>query len=435
MAQRQIYRIVDNMASGKYESELELLSSVMREIVGRAEIEINGGRIWELDETEDAYILRYQYGSLEEIPMNYTIFVKDYPLFAQLVHRRTLMEYETDELLREKGVHFYSATGAGEVIRRPAGKLYRYVLAFNTTERTEKFFDVINIISSAVGIRLRDLERQQEQQILEKDLRQAWEIQKSLLPDHERSFHDYQIFGISIPDRVVGGDYFDYLRPSSDYEQRMSVLISDAASKGMPAAIQALFVSGAIRMGVGFDTKISALLGRLNTLMYETFPFERFVTLFYCELIASDTGLVMYANAGHCSPIHYRAKSGDFRILHSTGGLLGLSPNQRFRIENVNMRYGDILLLFTDGIVEAMNKHGKLFGENRLKSILRKRAKESAKEIAYCVIEEAQKFSAGSDYSDDKTVVVIKREPPQPQHTLPPATDAPLAVSVKTETM
>jgi phosphoserine phosphatase RsbU/P len=412
MTQRQIYRIVDKMGSGKYTSEMELLSSVMREIVGRAEIEITGGRIWELDPIADAYILRYQYGSLDEIPEEYTIAVVDYPLFGQLAYKRTIMEYETDEMLLKKGVMFYSATGVGEIVKRSTGKFYRFVLAFNPNERNEKFHDVINIISSAVGIRLRDVERQAEQRILEKDLSQASEIQRSLLPDHERLFHDFHIFGVSLPDRVVGGDYFDYLKPSSDYEERMSIVISDAASKGLPAAIQALFVSGAVRMGVGFDTKISALLGRLNTLVYETFPFERFVTLFYCELTASDTGLVMYANAGHCNPIHYRAKSRDFRLLPTTGGLLGLSQNQRFGVENINMRHGDVLVLFTDGIVEAMSKNGKLFGESRLKGILRKYHHEPARTIAYHILEEAQKFSIGSDYSDDKTVVVIKREAP-----------------------
>ncbi len=412
MTQRQIYRIVDKLASGKYANEVELLTSVMREIVGRADIEITGGRIWELDTTDDTYILRYQHGSLDDIPEEYSINVCDYPLFGQLAYKRTIMEYETDAVLRERGVHLYSATGVGEIIKRKSGKFYKYVLAFNTAELSDKFYDVINIISSAVGIRLRDLERQHEHQILEKDLNQAWEIQRSLLPDHETIFHDYHIFGISVPDRVVGGDYFDYLKPASDYEKRLSIVISDAASKGLPAAIQALFVSGAVRMGVSFDTKIAALISRLNTLIYDTFPYERFVTLFYCELTTSENGLVLYANAGHNSPIHYRAKTRDFFMLPSTGSLLGLVPNQRFGIENINMRHGDVLLLYTDGIVEAQNKTGKLFGESRLKGILRKHHKESAKDIAYLCIEEVQKFSIGGEYSDDKTLVVIKREAP-----------------------
>jgi len=411
MDQRQIYRIVDKLASGTYSSEIALLSSVMREIVERVDIEITGGRIWELDASEDVYTLRYQHGSMEEIPENYTINIAEYPLFAQLVNRRTIMQVETDQLLLERGFNLYSATGVGDVIKRRNNKYYQYVLAFNHTEHSDKFYDVINIISSAVGIRLRDMKLSHEQRLLEKDLTQAWEIQRSLLPDHEKLFHDYHVFGVSVPDRVVGGDYFDYLKPISDYEQRLSIVISDAASKGLPAAIQALFVSGAVRMGVGFDTKISSLLGRLNTLMYETFPFERFVTLFYCELTTSENGLLMYANAGHCNPIHYRAKTRDFKILPSTGGLLGLAPHQRFHIENINMRPGDILLLYTDGIVEALNKHGKQFGESRLKGMLRKHYHLSAKELAYVCIEEVQKYSAGSNYSDDKTVVVIKRDP------------------------
>ncbi|MCU0427248.1 MAG: serine/threonine-protein phosphatase [Candidatus Kapabacteria bacterium] len=414
MTQKQIFRIVDKVASAKYVHELDLLSSVMREIVDRADIEISGGRIWELDPLEDAYTLRYQYGSLETVPENYTVTISEYPMFAELPARRTIMNYETDEVLMKTGIRLYSATGIGELSKRKGAKYFPYVLAFNAPQISDKFFDMINIIGSAVSIRLRDLERQQQQRVIEKDLSQASEIQKGLLPDHETIFHDYHIFGISIPDRIVGGDYFDYLRPPNNYEERLSVLVSDASSKGMAAAIQALFVSGAIRMGIGFDLKMASLLSRLNTLIYETFPYERFVTLFYCELIPSDKGLLLFANAGHCNPIHYRAKTRDFYLLPTTGSMLGISPDQRFRIENINMAPGDILLLYTDGIIEAQNKHGKLFGENRLKSILRKMHTKTPREIGYHCIEEAQKFSVGAEdrYTDDKTLVVIKRMPP-----------------------
>lgn len=414
MTQKQIFRIVDKVASAKYAHELDLLSSVMREIVDRADIEISGGRIWELDPTEDSYTLRYQYGSLDAVPENYTVTISEYPMFGELPARRTIMNYETDAVLMKTGIRLYSATGIGELAKRKGAKYFPYVLAFNAPQISDKFFDMINIIGSAVSIRLRDLERQQQQRVIEKDLSQAWEIQKGLLPDHETVFHDYHVFGISIPDRIVGGDYFDYLRPPNNYEERLSVLVSDASSKGMAAAIQALFVSGAIRMGIGFDLKMASLLSRLNTLIYETFPYERFVTLFYCELIPSDKGLLLFANAGHCNPIHYRAKTRDFYMLPTTGSMLGISPDQRFRIENINMAPGDILLLYTDGIIEAQNKHGKLFGESRLKSILRKMHTKTPREIGYHCIEEAQKFSAGAEdrYTDDKTLVVIKRMPP-----------------------
>jgi phosphoserine phosphatase RsbU/P len=422
MTQKQIYRIVDKLASGKYNSGIDLLSSVMREIVERADMEISGGRVWELNTTDSSYSLRYQYGLLEQAPENYTVTIEDYPMFAQLPAKRTIMDYEKDEVLKSTGIRRYSATGVGELVKRGEGKFYKYALAFNAPQINDKFLDMINIIGSAVSIRLRDLEQQQMQRVIEKDLSQAWEIQKSLLPDHETIFHDYHVFGISIPDRIVGGDYFDYLRPPNNYEDRLSILISDASSKGMAAAIQALFVSGAIRMGIGFDLKIASLISRLNTLIYETFPYERFVTLFYCELTSSDQGLLLYANAGHCNPLHYRAKTRDFFILPTTGSMLGVSPDQRFGIENINMLPGDVLLMYTDGIVEAQNKQGRLFGENRVKSILRKMHGKTSREIAYECIEQAQKFSAGAEnrYSDDKTLVVIKRMLPNTITIVPP---------------
>lgn len=209
MTQKQIYRIVDKLASAKYANELDLLSSVMREIVDRADIEISGGRIWVLDPAEDAYTLRYQYGSLDTVPDNYTVTIEEYPMFAELPIKRTVMNYETDEVLKSTGIRLYSATGIGELVKRKGNKYYPYALAFNAPQISDKFFDMINIIGSAVGIRLRDLERQQQQRVIEKDLSQAWEIQKGLLPDHETIFRDYHLFGISIPDRIVGGDYFE----------------------------------------------------------------------------------------------------------------------------------------------------------------------------------------------------------------------------------
>lgn len=409
MQQRELYRIVDRLASGAFESELDLLKSQVREVVEHSGIIITGARIWELHPTDDVYVLRYQYGMIEKIPENYTIRIADQPTFAQLTSKRSVINYETDDVLIERGIELFSATGVGDLIKRQSGKYYKYALAFNAPEINQTFFDTINIISSAVTLRLKEFSGQSLQQKMQKDLRQAWEIQRGLLPDHEYNFHDFQVFGLSVPDSTVGGDYFDYLQSGGESEERLGVVVSDAASKGLPAAIQALFVSGAVRMAVGFHTKISALLSRLNTVIYDTFPYERFVTLFYCELTTSKNGLVLFANAGHCAPLHYMVGRDEFELLAPTGGLLGIVEEQKFSVENINMRWGDILVIVTDGILEAQDSSSEIFGEERLQELVRRYSDLSARDIACNIIEEIQKFSIGAKYTDDKTVVVIKR--------------------------
>jgi sigma-B regulation protein RsbU (phosphoserine phosphatase) len=178
----------------------------------------------------------------------------------------------------------------------------------------------------------------------------------------------------------------------------------------MPAAIQALFVSGAVRMAMGFSPKISNMFGRLNNLINKTFSRERFVTMFYGELTLSSNRLILYANAGHCPPIHYRSSKDKFQDLPATGKFLGIEPNQKYKLENCRMLQGDTLVLYTDGISEAMNSKGELFGEKRIMEVIKANHDKTSKEIAYAILEQVQKFSANSIYNDDKTLVVIKRD-------------------------
>jgi sigma-B regulation protein RsbU (phosphoserine phosphatase) len=409
--QRDIYKLVEKLTTGTFASELELLKSLVRDIVDYHEFEITGGRIWEFDSIEKVYLLRYQYGKLKKIPDNYKFPVlENAKLFEKLYNDRTAMSTETDQFLRDKGIHIYSVTGVGEIIKTRYGKYYKFLLSFNAPEILQSFFETLTVISGVATIALRNLIFEEKHQRMSKDIISASEIQRSLLPEHNLEFHDYNIYGICVPDEAVGGDYFDYLEPSNEWEENLGIIIGDAASKGLPAAIQALFVSGATRMAKKFSPKISNMLSALNTLIYDTFPFERFVTLFYCELTLSSNRLVLYANAGHCPPIHYHPDTGEVKFLNSTGGLLGLMQHQKFGLENIRMRPGDILVLYTDGITDSRDKNGELYGENRLIDMIKKLHLETSENIAKLIIEDVQKFTASSTYTDDKTIVVIKRE-------------------------
>ncbi|MCX7909654.1 MAG: serine/threonine-protein phosphatase [Ignavibacteria bacterium] len=409
--QRETYKLVEKLISGDYNDPLELLKRLVKDIVDHKGFEITGGRVWEYIPEENAYELRMQYGNVEKIPNNYRVYIQDQPFLINLFKERTMTKVETDKLLKEKGIKLYSVTGVGQIIKTKYGKFYKYLLGFNAPEIKPTFAETLTIISSVATVAIKNIIDTIEKQKIREDLYQAAQIQRGLFPDHQLNFYDYDIYGVCIPDSEVGGDYFDYLQVEEDEieEERLGIVISDAASKGLSAAIQALFISGAFRMGWSYSTRMSDLFSRLNKLVYKTFPYERFVTLFYCELTLASNRLVLYVNAGHCAPIHYRVDSERIVKLNPTGGLLGILENQKFKVENIRMHVGDILVLYTDGITEAMNQEHKLFGEERLIELIKKSKELPSKDIALNILEEVNKFSSKSEINDDKTIIVVKR--------------------------
>jgi len=162
-------------------------------------------------------------------------------------------------------------------------------------------------------------------------------------------------------------------------------------------------------MGVEYQIKMTAMIGKINNLVYETFPYERFVTLFYCELITDKRGLCQYVSAGQNPPLFYKSGLNTVESLNATGPVLGPAPYQKYSVDSINLRKEDILLLYTDGIVEATDEKFEFYGEERLKQALIKFKGCSPKEICELILEDVAFFSANGVYSDDRTMVAIKR--------------------------
>jgi sigma-B regulation protein RsbU (phosphoserine phosphatase) len=407
MNQRLLHKTIESFADKQFSSSEELLNHVLHQIVANDRIQIKGGRVWKLDVSKSSYELIAQVGTVEKIKPHFSLKVDEYKMFKQLARHRTIVAKETNEYLRSRGIGRYSATGVGEILTVKGSEYYQYILSFNTDLDHEQVAPTLNIISIAVTslLKNRSIERRSSQ--LFKDLDKAREIQRSILPEHELIFHNYEMFGISLADRLVGGDFFDYI--ISDEKDRVGIVIGDAASKGLSAAVQALYVSGALRMGAGYQTKINTLIRNINSLVHRTFPDDRILTLFYAELSNDKQGLCVYVNAGHTSPVVYRAKTHSTELLEATGNIIGPFPNQIYRSEGIMLSKGDIMLLFTDGVTESMDSSGNQYSEERLIGKLLELKDEKAQNIARLILEDVQKFSAKSKYSDDKTLVVVKR--------------------------
>lgn len=410
-SQKETFKIVSRLTSGRFKTEENLLKALIRDVVAEEKFDIIGGRLWKLDAVDKSYSLKYQVGKIKQIEIGYSLKIQDQPILDKLHKERTLLNYETDEYLQQKGIKLYSVIGVGEIVRSGGGRYYEYVIGFNAEEILQTFYDTLNIIAGVATMALKTLAVKKEQKKIRRDLIRASEIQNGLLPEHKTTFMDYDIYGVCRPDQSVGGDYFDFIRNADDLDERLGIVITDAAGHGLPAAIQSLFVSGAVKMAMSFSTRISHLFHRLNRLIFDTLFYERFVTMFYCELTKTSNRLGLYASAGHTPAILYSPSKDRFEYLNPTGGFLGVIKDQRYQVENFIMRPGDVLLIYTDGIDEAQDSDGVRFGNERLEVLINSNADRTAEHIALKILEAVEKFADEDVHSDDKTLVVVKRKP------------------------
>lgn len=409
MKQKKLYRALETAASKDFNSEKELLVEILNQVVDNFQIHITGGRLWKLNTLKEQFELLYQTGNVEKIDPSFILTIKDNPIFEKISNERTILADETNNYLIEKGIFRYSASGIGEKKKLINGKrYYEYMIAVNSKEVNDELFYSLNVVATVLTSKINDNRLNFRQKEMLSDLNAANELQKSILPEHELDFNGYQLFGVTVPAKTMSGDYFDYLKFGSESD-RLGIIVGDAASKGLSAAAEAMYITGAIRMAVHFEIKISALLNRLNKIINQIFSDDRFTTLFYGEISNDEKGLFLYGNAGHNPPIFYSHKSGELKYLVTTGPLLGPAPNSKYKTDSINIEVGDVLVIFSDGIVEAANTNFDFYEEKKLEKVIIENYSLSPKELAYKILEDVNNFSRYGKYNDDKTLVIIKR--------------------------
>jgi len=408
MDQKKLYKTVETIASQYFESEKDMLIAVLKQIVGQKETNITGGRIWQLNVQKELYKLLYQTGKIERINPGFMLTLKGYPVFDLIARDRTILRDETNAVLRKKGIFKYSASGVGEKLKVNGKVYYEYLLALNSDEIDEELRYTLNILATALTSQIKQRKYSVRAKTFKADLDKARELQKSILPEHEYRFHNYELFGITSPAEIVGGDFFDYLEVGDD-NQRLGVVVGDAASKGVSAAAEAMYISGAIRMASSFEIKISPLMKRVNQLVNKIFTDDKFASLFYGELSDDKGGLFLYANAGHNPPIFIRSNSETIIKLNPTGPVIGPTPNAKYGIENINFLKDDILVIYSDGVIDSTDQDFNYYGEERFINKIKAVKHNTVKEIAYTILEDVVKFSKKGKYNDDKSLVIIKR--------------------------
>ena len=409
MDQKKLYRTIESVASKNYANEKDLLADVVHQIVSNEQIKLKGGRIWKFDPRRKAYRILFQTGMVQKISNDFLLQIKNASMFDNILKYRTIIDIETNEILVSKGIVKFSASGIGRKIKVGDKSYYEYLLAVNSDLMADDLRYTLNIVATVLTSKLNERYLSQSRKNLIADIDKAKQLQRSILPEHELKYFDYDLFGVTIPADIVAGDFYDYLKIGDD-EERMGIVVGDAASKGLGAAAEAMYISGALRMASTFQIKISPMLFRLNQLVNKIFSDDKFTTLFYGELSNDKKGLFLYANAGHNPPFFFSRKSKEITPLKATGPLLGPVPNSRYETDHINFQKGDLLVIYSDGIVESADEKYEFYGEERLKKIILRSINMTPREITYQILDDILKFSGGgSKYQDDKTIVVIKR--------------------------
>jgi serine phosphatase RsbU (regulator of sigma subunit)/pSer/pThr/pTyr-binding forkhead associated (FHA) protein len=268
--------------------------------------------------------------------------------------------------------------------------------------------DLLTVLANVAAIRIENQRLalvEQQKQLISRDLEQAAEIQRRLLPTQAPSVPGYELAGHNVPCQTVGGDYYDYF-PYPD--GRLGVVLGDVSGKGMPAALLMTALKGGVQVLLGeAPDDVAAVMSRLDRVVAANFPRNRFVSLFF-GLLDPPTGTLAYCNAGHNPPFLVRAAGGVER-LPSCGTILGIFPESGYQVKSCQLEPGDVLTLFSDGVTEENNPAGEEFGESRLEHLLVEKSRGDASALVDGVRQAVVAWAAGRPAADDVTVVVARR--------------------------
>jgi phosphoserine phosphatase RsbU/P len=256
--------------------------------------------------------------------------------------------------------------------------------------------DAASILDNA-----RLVERERERQRMEQEINIARDIQQALLPKDFREFPHLSVTGINFPCLSVGGDYFDVF-PLSD--NRTAFLIADVSGKGLGAALLTTMLQGALSaMSLGTDPAV--VFNHVNKFLCSHAEVGRYATMFFG--ILDQQGHLEFINAGHPSPILLR--DGVAQEAFAEGSFpVGLVPEAEYTAVCLKLEPGDTMVLFSDGVTEAMDPAEELYGVPRLVELLNGRLECPLEDLQKCVLESVETFTRGASQADDLTLLIVR---------------------------
>jgi phosphoserine phosphatase RsbU/P len=248
-----------------------------------------------------------------------------------------------------------------------------------------------------------------EKKRLDHDLEIARDIQRILLPAEAPAINGFQISGINVPARQVSGDYFDYIRVD---DERLGVAIADVSGKGVPASLIMAICRSVLRAEAARNPSPADVLRKVNRQLYPDIKEDMFISMAYLILDHQRDGVTL-ARAGHDAPLLYKRRSQTVTPIKPPGMVVGIDSGNVFdRLTTdfaVPLERDDCLILYTDGVTEALNTDGDEFGLDRMIQSVRVSATDGAQTIVKRIIEDVRSFTGSFPQNDDITVIAIRK--------------------------
>jgi sigma-B regulation protein RsbU (phosphoserine phosphatase) len=246
---------------------------------------------------------------------------------------------------------------------------------------------------------------------LDHDIQIAREIQKVLLPSTPPELPGFELRGMNLPARTLSGDYFDFLPVDDDH---LGIVIADVSGKGVPASLIMAMCRSAVRSLSRGEKSPSALLRGVNRLLYPDMKQDMFISMAYVVL-DRRSGAAMLARAGHDAPLLYHAATGEAETMSPKGMAVGIDSGGVFdRVCTDHpfiLETGDLLLLYTDGLTEALDSGGAEYGVERLRQELRREAPAGASETLRHLADSVRSFAGDQPQHDDITLIALRKKP------------------------
>jgi serine phosphatase RsbU (regulator of sigma subunit) len=275
-----------------------------------------------------------------------------------------------------------------------------YGLAYGAEE-----LGLLSVLSTQIGaalLNIRLLKESVERKVFEEELRIARQIQMKMLPGQPPAVPGFGLYGVAVPSRQVGGDYYDFIMVDDRW---LVVVVADVSGKGIPASLLTATLQATVRTGADAQTDPTRMLARLNRLIYQNTSAAEFATAFY-GVVDTVEGTMRYANAGHEFP--FMVTGGHAAQLEESGMVLGCVAEFDYHEHHVDLPPGSALVVFTDGVTDSESRAGENYGAERLRRLLESDGHPSARDLCRRVIEDVRAFGDGEN-QDDLTLVVLTR--------------------------
>ena len=352
------------------------------------ELGVSGGRVYE-QRGDDTYELVGRFGVSHDGALGITVPKQYKPIELVLENGSIVMgpsDPGFDPVLEQRiGAQRFAAIAVGDE---------NYILSFNVAPELsrEDILFSLNLVRYAINQRLRA-------QRFESLIVEAQRIQQSILPQRVPNYAGYDIYGRTVPAEIVSGDFYDFI-PVSD--NVLGLAVADGSGHGLPAALVVRDIYMGLRMATDRDFKIIRTVEKLNHIIHRSRLTTKFVSLFYGEL--ETGGILIYCNAGHNFPFVLHGKRVEYLV--TTGPVLGPTPDATYVRGFTKLEPGDLLCMYSDGIVEAHDARDREFGMNRLLRLVRANRERPAQEIVQEVLAAVAKW--GREGEDDRTMVIVK---------------------------